>query len=240
MENDRILQNNRITHFILRVDLLQDTQIDYKQLADSLKGEFETYKTELHFNYNVDIDKVEVKKEDFIKYLLSTPTVNLKIDSFEKCITIELQQYIDKTSYVQYFTKVIDALKSLGVEIYARRIGMRYINVFSCSKIAEISKVLNVTDAKFIKESVAKDGIARSMIVHEYQYGAYLARVQYGIPNKFYPSVIKNYDIVLDIDVYSSGQQHIDVWEESITQFNHQAYNTFISYIKESFLQTLK
>lgn len=47
MENDRILQNNRITHFILRVDLLQDTQIDYKQLADSLKGEFETYKTEL-------------------------------------------------------------------------------------------------------------------------------------------------------------------------------------------------
>ena len=141
MENDRILQNNRITHFILRVDLLQDTQIDYKQLADSLKGEFETYKTELHFNYNVDIDKVEVKKEDFIKYLLSTPTVNLKIDSFEKCITIELQQYIDKTSYVQYLTKVIDALKSLGVEIYARRIGMRYINVFSCSKIAEISKL---------------------------------------------------------------------------------------------------
>lgn len=240
MENNRILQNNKITHFILRVDLLQDAQIDYKQLADSLKIEFETYKTELHFNYNVNIDKVEVKKEDFIKYLLSTPTANLKIDSFEKCIIIELQQYKDKTSYVHHLTKVIEALKSLGVEILAKRIGMRYINVFPCSKITEISKVLNATDAKYIKEFVVKDGIARSMLVHEYQYGDYLVRVQYGIPNKFYPSVIKNYDIVLDIDVYSSGQQSIDVWEESITQFNHQAYNTFISYIKASFLQTLK
>ena len=89
-------------------------------------------------------------------------------------------------------------------------------------------------------ETVVREGIARSMIVHEYQQGDHLVRVQYGIPNRFYPSVIKNYDIVLDIDVYSGGQQSIDTWEESITQFNHQAYNMFISYIKESFLNTLK
>lgn len=240
MENNRILQNNKITHFILRIDFTKDIQIDYKMLFESLKGEFATFKTELHSNYNVNIDKVEVKKEDFIKYLLSTPAISLKIDSFEKCITIELQQYKDKSSYIQCLTNVIERLKSLDIEVNSQRIGMRYINVFSCSKVSEISKILNPIDAKFIKEAVVREGIARLMLVHEYQYGDHLVRVQYGIPNRFYPSVIKNYDIVLDIDVYSSGQQSIDTWEESIAQFNHQAYDTFISYIKEPFLNTLK
>lgn len=240
MENNRILQNNKISHFILRIDFTKDIQIDYKMLSESLKEEFTIYKTELHSNYNVNIDNFEVKKEDFIKYLLSTSTISLKIDSFEKSIIVELQQYKDKSSYMQCLTKVIEKLKALNIEINSQRIGMRYINIFPCSKVSEISKILNPTDAKLIKETVVRDGIARSMIVHEYQQVDHLVRVQYGIPNRFYPSVIKNYDIVLDIDVYSSGQQSIDTWEESITQFNHQAYDMFISYIKESFLNTLK
>ena len=230
MENNRILQNNKISHFILRIDFTKDIQIDYKMLSESLKDEFTIYKTELHSNYNVNIDNFEVKKEDFIKYLLSTSTISLKIDSFEKSIIVELQQYKDKSSYMQCLTKVIEKLKALNIEINSQRIGMRYINIFPCSKVS----------AKLIKETVVRDGIARSMIVHEYQQVDHLVRVQYGIPNRFYPSVIKNYDIVLDIDVYSSGQQSIDTWEESITQFNHQAYDMFISYIKESFLNTLK
>lgn len=92
---------------------------------------------------------------------------------------------------MQCLTKVIEKLKALNVEINSQRIGMRYINIFSCSKVSEISKILNPTDAKLIKETVVKEGIARSMIVHEYQQGDHLVRVQYGIPNRFYPSVIK-------------------------------------------------
>ena len=101
MENNRILQNNKISHFILRIDFTKDIQIDYKMLSESLKDEFATFKTELHSNYNVNIDNFEVKKEDFIRYLLSTSTISLKIDSFEKSIIVELQQYKDKSSYIQ-------------------------------------------------------------------------------------------------------------------------------------------
>ena len=56
MENNRILQNNKISHFILRIDFTKDIQIDYKMLSESLKDEFATFKTELHSNYNVNID----------------------------------------------------------------------------------------------------------------------------------------------------------------------------------------
>ena len=47
MENNRILQNNKISHFILRIDFTKDIQIDYKMLSESLKDEFATFKTEL-------------------------------------------------------------------------------------------------------------------------------------------------------------------------------------------------
>lgn len=145
MENNRILQNNKISHFILRIDFTKDIQIDYKMLSESLKDEFATFKTELHSNYNVNIDNFEVKKEDFIRYLLSTSTISLKIDSFEKSIIVELQQYKDKSSYMQCLTKVIEKLKALDIEINSQRIGMRYINIFSCSKVSDISKILNPT-----------------------------------------------------------------------------------------------
>lgn len=240
MEQGRTLPNNKITQFILRIDIAHDIVLDYKLVAEMLKNDFENYRTELHSNYNVNLDDVQVTKEDFIKYHLFTATTNIKIDSFEKCIIIDLYQYIDSESYIHYLKRIIEILKSVQKNINARRIGMRYINIFPCSKINEISKILDSTDAKSLKESLSDDRIIRSMIVREYQNGESLSRVQFGIPNKFYPSILKNYDIVLDIDVYSSGNQAIDTWEESIMQFNHQAYDIFINYIKESFIQTLE
>lgn len=240
MEQGRTLPNNKITQFILRIDIAHNIALDYKFIAEKLKNDFENYRTELHSNYNVNIDDIQVTKEDFIKYLLSTAATNIKLDSFEKCIIVDLYQYIDCESYMPYLKKIIQILKSFQIEINARRIGMRYINIFPCSKISEINKILDSTDAKSLKESLNEEKIIRSMIVREYQYGDSLSRVQFGIPNKFYPSILKNYDIVLDIDVYSSGNQEIDTWEESIMQLNHQAYDIFIKYIKESYLQTLE
>ena len=37
MENNRILQNNKISHFILRIDFTKDIQIDYKSLEKTTK-----------------------------------------------------------------------------------------------------------------------------------------------------------------------------------------------------------
>ena len=241
MDAERTLQNNKINQFILRIDLSADSNVNFKLLADSLKDQFDSYRTELHVNYNVNIQKEEVNKEDFIKYLLGMPPkTNIKIDSFEKSIIIESLQYENNSAYEKTLTNIINALKNIDPNICSRRIGMRYVNNFPCSKLTDVSKILNASDAKAIKEVAGKDNIARAMIVHEYQCGNNLIRVQYGIPNKFYPSVLSNYDVVLDIDVYSGGLQNIDLWRETIKDYNHQAYNIFIEYIKDSFLKTLQ
>ena len=78
------------------------------------------------------------------------------------------------------------------------------------------------------------------MIVHEFQCDSLMKRVQYGIPNRFYPSIISNYDLVLDIDVYSGGSMGLDVWDDNIREYNHAAYDTFLSYTKDSLIDTLR
>lgn len=242
MANNRTLLNNKISQFILRIDLSKDVDINYLKLTELLKDKYDSYKTELHVNYNVDIEKERVCRKDFIKYILGTSSTatTLKIDSFEKSIIIESTQYENDTIYKQCLQNVITALKSIGENISSRRIGMRYINKFSCPNIMSISKILSPLEAKAIKNAVSKDNIARAMMIHEFQCGTNIIRVQFGVPNKFYPSIINNYDIILDIDVFSSGVENMDEWAEAIKSYNHQAYDTFIKYIKDSFLETLK
>lgn len=241
MDNNRVLLNNKISQFILRIDLTPDTKVDFKRLAEDLKGEYNSYKTELHVNYNINIEKVEINKEDFITYILgNTPSVVLKIDSFNKSIIIESLMYSDSSIYKNRLKKIIEVLKSYPIDVLSKRIGMRFVNTYSCEKINGVSKIFNTVESKAIINAINKQKIARAMIVEEFQNESNLTRVQYGVPNKFYPSAITSYDMVLDIDVYSGGAESIDTWEETIDGYNHQAYDTFISYIKESYLNTLK
>lgn len=241
MDNNRILLNNKISQFILRIDLTPDTKVDFKRLAEDLKSEYSSYKTELHVNYNINIQKVEINKEDFVTYILGkNPSVVLKIDSFNKSIIIESLMYSDSSIYKNRLKKIIEVLKSYPIDVLSQRIGMRFINTYACERPNGISKIFNTVESKAIINAISKQNIARAMIVEEFQNESNLTRVQYGVPNKFYPSAIASYDMVLDIDVCSGGVESIDTWEETIDGYNHQAYDTFISYIKESYLNTLK
>ena len=206
MENEsRTLLNNKIDQFILRIDLTQTPNVDFKQLAEKLTAEYGDARTELHVNYHVDMQKVEVKKEEFLKYILGTaPEITLTLDCFEKSIVLDSSHYDNNSVYKQRLAKIVELIKEMQPEAAAQRIGMRYINKFQCLKMSEISKYLNTSESSSIKNTLKQEKISRAMLVHEYQYGDYQARVQCGIPNKYYPSVISNYELVLDIDVSGS------------------------------------
>lgn len=243
MEETKTLENNKINQFILRIDLSEDSFVDLKQVAEKLKGMFNSFKTELHVNYNINVPKKEFKKEDYIKYLLGTPPATcVQLESFEKSIIITTINYKDNSAYKAILSRIIEVIQEEYSDkcISARRIGMRYINNFPCAKIADISKILNISEARAIKEIAGKNQLARAMLVHEYQMEDNMVRIQLGIPNRFYPSIIRNYDIVLDIDVYSTGLQSIDLWNEKIRSFNHQAYDHFVNYVKETYRQGMK
>lgn len=242
MENNgKTLLNNKIDQFILRIDLTQEPTVDFRQLAENLTAEYGDARTELHVNYNIDMQKVEVKKEEFLKYILGTaPQITLTLDCFEKSIVLESSHYDNNGVYKQRLAKIVELITEMQPEAAAQRIGMRYINKFQCLKMSEISRYLNTPEASSIKNTLKQEKISRAMLVHEYQYGDYQARVQCGIPNKYYPSVISNYELVLDIDVFGLGVQTVDAWENAVHDYNHGAYDLFFQYIKPSLLEDLK
>ena len=242
MENEnKTLLNNKINQFILRIDLMQSPLVDFKKLAENLAADYGEVRTELHVNYNVDMQRVEVKREEFLKYILGTaPQITLTLDCFENSILLESSHYDNNDIYKQRLTKIVELIKEMQSEALARRIGMRYINKFPCLKKSEINKYFNTSEANSIKSTLEQKNISRTMLVHEYQFGDYQTRVQCGIPNKFYPSVISNYELVLDIDVFGLGAQPIDSWESAVSDYNHGAYNMFLQYVKPSLLEDLR
>lgn len=237
----KTLQNNKISQFLLRIDITPGTVVDFKGLAEALSVDYGSVRTELHVNYNVDMQKVEVNKEEFLTYVLGkAPDVTLRLDCFERSIILASNHYADNSIYKERIHKLVTILKASNPEIAASRIGMRYINTFPCSKPSEINKYLNASESNSIKEALKRSNISRAILVHEYQNGDYQARVQFGVPNKYYPSVITNYELVLDIDVYGVGSQPIKRWEDSIRDYNHGAYAYFVEYIKQSLLEEMR
>lgn len=241
--NDKTLNNNKVSQFILRIDLNSQMTIDLKSLAESLLPSYESMASESIVEYNVSIPKDILSKLNFTQYVLKTDNgrVRLKINEREKAIIIDANHYVNNSVYKDRVSEIIKRLKELGIkDITARRIGLRYINTFPCTKRSEIGKIIKKPLMTSIINSLDSESLNRSMQVNEYIDDAYATRVQYGLPNKFFPSKIINYDVVLDIDVYFGGLQSIDDWEESIREYNHAAHRTFLEFIEPSFVEKLK
>jgi len=124
--------------------------------------------------------------------------------------------------------------------IKSKRIGMRFINEFPCDNIDSIKKVLRLEKAKIVTEMLKDINLSRSLAYTEYNHDGRKARVQYGVSNKFYPSVISKYDLVLDIDVYYDLQMQIDGWASAISEINHAAYDYFTSTINQKYLEAMR
>ena len=237
----KTLQNNKISQFILRIDLAPGTTVSFKELAESLSSDYGSVRTELHINYNVNMETVNVKREEFLTFILGkAPQVTLTLNGFERCIVLNSSHYLNNSVYRERLARIVDLLKEVSPEVAASRIGMRYINVFPTNNPAEIGKYLNPVEANCIKETLKRDSISRAVLVHEYQLGDYQARIQCGVPNKFYPSVITNYELVLDIDVYGLGVQPLTSWQDSVRDYNHGAYDMFTRYVKQSFIDAIR
>ena len=70
MDETRVLINNKVSHFILRIDVDPASGIQYDKLVNDLKPKSSSYKVELHTNFNIDVNKQQVNKQDFLKHIL--------------------------------------------------------------------------------------------------------------------------------------------------------------------------
>jgi uncharacterized protein (TIGR04255 family) len=76
--------------------------------------------------------------------------------------------------------------------------------------------------------------------MEEYSNEELKLRLQYGVPNKFYPSSITTYDLLLDIDSYTESNYNVNDWESIISKLNHSAYELFLKEMNEIFIGQLK
>lgn len=240
--NEQTLPKNKITQFILRIDLPKDCTLDFSQLALDLKDEYVRFVENTEHNVHLDFDRHSVTERDFINYVLHADNgVQLLLNTSQNIISFESNSYIDNSVYVNRLASIIEKINNQGIiGLMSSRIGMRFINLFPCDKKENIKKILQKPNGKAIIDSLTKVNLNRSVFVEQYNNGNYFVRVQYGIFNKFYPAVIRNLDITLDIDVYYGGLTPIADWTENISIFNHAAFVKFKEYVEPSYITMMQ
>jgi len=241
--NANTLIKNKINQFILRIDLPKDTLLDLRQLALDLRDSYVRFVENTEHNFNLNVDNYDVTQRDFINYTLYADSgIQLVINnSVEKFIVFESKTYLDNSVYIDRLRAIIEKINSQGIEdIASVRIGMRYVNIFPCERISHIKKILQTSDSNAIVNLLRKENLSRVVVVEEFNGGDYQTRVQYGVFNKFYPSIVRNYDITLDIDVYFGGRKPIADWEETISIYNHAAYAKFLEYMNPNYIEEMR
>jgi uncharacterized protein (TIGR04255 family) len=237
---ERTLYKNCISQFIIRIDIDPVANVDFIGLFETLKPYYNRTAIEVATNYNLNLQSGETETRKYNKYHLYTNDgIHVEIDSLLKVIIFNASKYVNNDVYKDRMSTIISFL-IVNNSLQSRRIGMRYINMFYCPSQSDISKILPDTEARYIKSSLRNPDISRSLAILEHNKESHYIRVQYGIPNRFYPSKITRMDLMIDIDVYSESPINVNEWNETIDSFNHISYDTFVSFVKPSFLDSLR
>lgn len=243
---DRTLYNNEIKKFILKIDFVSNDVSDFASLVNNISKNFTRLEQRTHINYNINLnlkqDKEEVRKEQTPDYVLinDTTSLNLTFSTFQNALIIETAKYVNNESYKECLRLVGNAIMELSINIQCKRIGMRYINSFQCKSPKEIGKVLSKEKAKMLLGICKEEQLSRVIVQEEYNTDSSKLRVQYGVPNKFYPAVMKTYDILLDIDSYDDSTHPFDEWDDIIKNLNHLAYRVFVESMNYQYIEKLK
>lgn len=241
--SERTLSNNKVSTFIIRIDLDMSSQVNYNIVSQALSSVFPEQQIHILPHYNVNLDNVSIEKVNVKKFIFKIDSgVKLEISPIDKAIIFSSNYYTTNDLYKERLRQIIEVLsQETSRNLKARRIGMRYINTFPSEKEGGLPTVLNSSETKILKDSLMKkEDLSRLIVVDEYFKEDYRIRVQYGIPNKFYPNKISSKDIILDIDVYSEGLQPIESWYDNVSKYNHAAYDTFLKYIRSEVIEHLK
>lgn len=241
---ERQLGKNKIKSFILKIDLVPNETINYIDTVNKISAKFDRIEKKIRTNiiFNIKDGKPELNKNESLDYILVNDsnktfvTFSPQLNSF----WFETSHYKDNKCYKEIIPSIIDAITSSSNGLIAKRTGLRYINEFPCISLKNISKIFNPNISKNIIHMSSQDNISRVIAQEEFALENSKLRIQYGIPNKFYPAKIENYDLLLDIDSYSDSQKEISNCEEILSELNHLAYDKFKQIINPKYLDELK
>lgn len=245
MPINNTLAKNEIKNFILRVDLINDSQLEISKIAEKMSEFFDrTEKKQINkFSISFTKGSSEVTQGGSFDYVLVSEEKSLSMTFSETqyAFWLESNQYKDNSLYKGIIKNLINILESFGVEIKSKRIGLRYINQFQCKTKRNIGKIYGKRLSSLVRAMLSEEDIQSRVIgMEEYNNDGSKMRFQYGIPNKFYPALITVFDLLMDIDSFVESESGPDEWEEILSGLNHAAYGKFIKEINPKYLEDLK
>lgn len=243
--SDKTLNKNEIKNFILKVDLIDNDQFSIAKIAEKMSQYFEITEKKQIDRYLINFTKgsSELTRRDTFNYVLLSyeKSISMTFSETECAFWLETDKYKDNSMYKEIISNVVNVIGSNFDKVFSKRIGLRYINEFKCEKKKNISKIYGKRLSSLVRSMTIEDDMQSRVIgVEEYNNDGFKMRFQYGIPNKFYPSVINSFDLVLDIDSFIESESKVNEWEEAISTLNHAAYEKFIKEINPKYLEDLK
>lgn len=240
---DRTLTKNDIRSFVLRIDLIKNDNLNLGKVVEKLSQYFDRTEQRQVSNFRLSFttSESELSKEDAFDYVLVSQSKQMTFSETQNSFWLETSSYQNNSIYKDIINKTIEIIKSYSPDIESRRIGLRYINEFECKKPKDINRIYGKRLSTIVKNMTSSDSQIRIIGMEERspEDGIFL-RLQYGVPNKFYPARISTYDLLLDIDSYTNIANNVSDWEQTIRILNHAAYNAFKSELNEQFLEQLK
>jgi uncharacterized protein (TIGR04255 family) len=244
----RRLINNNITSFILRIDISNEFDCKIDEIAKGISDHFHRTerKPKKSITFMVKKEKLgsndfeEIEDEDIV---LINEETNLKLtlipEKIQSSIVFESKKYTDSSLYRNTLDSLIACFREKKSEIKSKRIGIRFINEFPCNNINNIKKIFDSKLANNLIGSVKKEKISRILTQEAFNYETYKITFHYGIHNKFYPSILKSYDLFIDTDVYDDSSNDLDSWSEIVDKLNHIAYDKFRESINNGYIEKM-
>lgn len=245
-ENDRTLSKNRINNFLLRVDLVNNSDLNLIETAEALSESFDRTEKRIIDNVTVNFTQHQhdLDRNKSLNYVLfsDTESITLTFSEHENAFWIQSSKYKNNLAYKSFIKLIINEISKHCDTIEAKRIGLRYINEFNCNTIRKISSIFGRRLSGITRSMLKNTNNVRVIGVEEYydKESSKRLRLQYGIPNEFYPSNISTYDLLLDIDSYIEDTIKITDFEDTISDLNHSAYNIFINETNPKLIERLK
>jgi uncharacterized protein (TIGR04255 family) len=239
------LNRNAVTQFFLRVDVGLEPAIDYERLVSDLSKDYDRIEKRQVANLSVIFTdgKSQMTTNDSFDFVLASEStgLTLTISEIQKAIILETKHYLNNSVYKSSLENIVRMVRLQSKDVLSRRIGLRYVNQFPAQTKARISKIFEREYSNVITNMLASDTfISRAIAMNEYNYSQFKARVQYGLPNKFYPGILATYDLLLDIDCFDDGAVRVGDWPDAASKLNHGAYAFFAKFVSDAFLAELR
>jgi uncharacterized protein (TIGR04255 family) len=253
----KIFPRNLLKSVVLQVSFnnpITVTGETVKKLFDSLPYEKKEYKEETVKKYEFKVDKgneslniSQLGKSGI--YLVHDFDYENKFILDPEKFTLSVSKYERFKSFFENFLKGFDALQTVNKVVEYKRIGLRYINVFSLEDedikgIADWKEFINpafIPNYASINVQETELSLRRNMNRFYFGDGDAFINVYLGLWNNGFPGKITEKEFILDLDCYVDNKimNDKDIQEIPLA-LNEKAYKCFVSLITNKLQERLE